>query len=122
MQTQLFDRRQLVTELANFCGTSYWYQHHFVNAMTYTDGVKYFAERTGSFWLIDLVATEFFPLLTEQPLLVITVKSGCNSCEITVTDGNDFQLAVKQFSFSTVPAGDWKFYLTDDVLLLPSEY
>lgn len=122
MQTQLPDRRQLVTELAEFCGTSQWYQHHLVKDMTYTDGVKYFADRTGSFWLIDLVATEFFPLLTEQPLLVIKASSEVNSCELTVTDGNDNQLADRKLSFSTMPTGEWKFYLTDDVLLLPSEY
>ncbi len=122
MQTQLPDRRQLVTELAEFCGTSQWYQHHLVKDMTYTDGVKYFADRTGSFWLIDFVATEFFPLLTEQPLLVITASSEGNSCELTVTDGNVNQLVDRKSSFSTMPAGEWKFYLTDDVLLLPSEY
>jgi hypothetical protein len=122
MQTQLPDRRQLVTELAEFCGTSQWYQHHLVKDMTYTDGVKYFADRTGSFWLIDLVATEFFPLLTEQPLLVIIASSEGKSCELTVTDGNDAQITARNFSFSTMPAGEWKFYLTDDVLLLPSEY
>ncbi|MCD2452049.1 MAG: hypothetical protein Q8K07_15795 [Methylicorpusculum sp.] len=122
MQTQLPDRRQLVTELAEFCGTSQWYQHHLVKDMTYTDGIKYFADRTGSFWLIDLVATEFFPLLTEQPLLVIIASSEGKSCELTVTDGNDAQITARNFSFSTMPAGEWKFYLTDDVLLLPSEY
>ncbi len=122
MQTELLDRRQLVSELAIFTGTHHWYPHHLVNAMTYTDGIKYFTDRTGSFWLIDLVATELFPLLAQQPLLVVTVKSGLNSCEIIVTDGNDNQVAKKQLSFTTIPTGTWKFYLTDDVLLLPSEY
>ncbi|MBS3963762.1 MAG: hypothetical protein KGZ80_04550 [Methylomonas sp.] len=122
MQTQLPDRRQLVSELADFCGTNCWYQHHFVKAMTYTDGVKYFADRTGSFWLIDVVATEFFQLLADQPFLSIIIKSDGNSCEIIVTDCNDNPLTVKQLSFTTMPEGEWKFYLTDDVLLLPSEY
>lgn len=122
MQTQLHDRSQLVFELANFCGTNFWYQHHLVKTMTYTDGVKYFADRTGSFWLIDVVATEFFPLLTEQPFLSLIVKVDGNSCEIVATDGNDNQITARNYSFSTMPAGEWKFYLTDDVLLLPSEY
>lgn len=122
MQTQLPDRRQLVTELAEFCGTSQWYQHHLVKDMTYTDGVKYFADRTGSFWLIDVVATEFFPLLTEQPFLSLIVKANGNSCEFVATDGNDNRITARNYSFSTMPTGEWKFYLTDDVLLLPSEY
>jgi flagellar hook-associated protein FlgK len=122
MQIQLPDRSQLVSELANFCGTNFWYQHHLVKRMTYTDGVKYFADRTGSFWLIDVVATEFFPLLAEQPFLSVMVKSDGNSCEILVTDGNDNQITARKFSFTTMPAGEWKFYLTDGVLLLPSEY
>jgi hypothetical protein len=122
MQPQIFDLQQFIADLSNFCGTSHWHQHHFSHGMSYTDGVKYFADRTGSFWLIDIVATEFFPLLAEQPFLSIIVTSDGISCEITVTDGNDHQISTRKFSFSTMPAGTWKFYLTDGVLLLPSEY
>ena len=122
MQTQLLDRSQLVSELADFCGTNYWYLHHLVKEMTYTDGVKYFLDRTGSFWLIDVVATEFFLLLADQPFLSIIVKSDSNSCEIVATDGNDNRITARNYSFSTMPGGEWKFYLTDGVLLLPSEY
>jgi hypothetical protein len=121
MQTELLDRCKLVSELADFCGTHHWYPHHLVKAMTYTDGVKYFADRTGSFWLIDVVGTEFFPLPAEQPFLSITVTSDGLSSEITFTDGNDNQITARKFSFSTMPVGEWKFYLTNEVLFLPSE-
>jgi len=122
MQTQLLDRRQLVAELAEFVGTHQWHQHPFTREMTYTDGVKYFADRTGSYWLVDFVATELFSLLSVQPFLSIIVASDDVSCKVCVTDGNENQIVMRKFPFSTMPDGKWKFYLTDDVLILPSEY
>lgn len=123
MQTQNFDHQQFIADLSNFCGTSHWYQHSFAHGMSYTDGVKYFAERTGSFWLIDLIAAEFFTLLQkDRPILSIKVVSEGVSTVITVTDGNEAQITCKHIQFSTLVSGTWKFYLTDGVLLLPSEY
>ena len=123
MQTQNFDHQQFIADLSNFCGTSRWYQHHFAKGMSFTDGVKFFAEKAGSFWLVDLIAFEFFPLLQkDRPFLSIKVVSKGVSTVITVTDGNETQITCRHIQFSTLMAGTWKFYLTDGVLLLPSEY
>lgn len=116
-------RETLQLNLDQFIGTENWYRHPLMPAMTYTDGVKYFAEHTQSYWLVDLFAIEYFPMLTMQPFLFITVESQRSGhCVIVVTNGNENQLRTKHVPFTNLIEGVWKFYLTDGVLLLPSEY
>jgi len=115
-------KKTLISELTNFVGTKYWYQHPQNNAMTFTDGVKYFAERAQSYWLLGVIVTEYFPMLKDHPLLVITAESQREHCVIFVTDGNENQLQSKHIPYTTLIEGQWKFYLMDNVLLLPSEY
>jgi hypothetical protein len=81
--------------LMQFVGTENWYMHPLVPGMTYTDGVKYFAELTKSYWLLDVIATEYFPMLKNQPFLFITVESKNASCTIVVTDGDGKELKSK---------------------------
>lgn len=47
-------KEALESELMQFIGTEHWYKHPLMPAMTYTDGVKYFAEQTESYWLLDV--------------------------------------------------------------------
>ena len=42
--------------------------------------------------------------------------------DIRVSDGNDAVLFKRHIHFTDAPAGTWRFYLTDNVVLLPSEY
>ena len=46
----------LEADLAQFSGTDNWWKHR-TGRLTYTDGVKFLAEKAGAFWLIDLVAS-----------------------------------------------------------------
>ena len=115
-------KEDLISELSNFVGTECWYRHPFQKEFLLTDGVKYFADRTQSYWLLDVIATEYFSLLKDQPFMVITVKAENAACVIVVTDGNENQIQLKDIPFTTLTDGLWKFYLTDSVILLPSEY
>jgi hypothetical protein len=115
-------KEALDSELMQFIGTEHWYKHPLMPAMTYTDGIKYFAEQTESYWLLDVIATEYFPMLKDQPFLFITVESQNGSCTIVVKDGDSKELKSKHVPFTNLIEGTWSFYLFDDVLLLPSEY
>lgn len=107
-------------------GTENWYRHCFVSRMLYTDGVKFFAENAGNgaYWFLDEIAFNVFPMLAGQDFLHITLKSSGSSATLTVDDGNGAEglLSQKNFEYTDCPKGDWEFYLTDNVLLLPSEY
>jgi hypothetical protein len=116
---------QLDFHLAHFSGTENWYRHWLVKGMLYTDGVKFFAEhggQEGAYWLLDVVATEFYPLLRKERFLQIILSVKDRKATIKVDDGNDHILSEKPIEFSDMQEGDWRFYLTDNVLLLPREY
>lgn len=116
---------QLDSHLFQFSGTENWYRHWLAKAMLYTDGVKSFAEhggQEGAYWFLDVVATEFFPLLRKEAFLHIVLSVKDRKATIRVDDGNDHALREKPIEFTDMQEGDWRFYLTDNVLLLPGEY
>lgn len=108
--------------LADFRGTDTWYSHGLVQDFLYTKGAKYFIETTNSYWLLDVIATEFHPLQQCEPFLVIKVESQANTGRVVVTDGNENVIRSKKLTFTTLIPGTWLFYLMDNVLLLPTEY
>jgi hypothetical protein len=93
--------------------------------MLYTDGVQFFAESgggQGAYWLLDIIATEYWPLLKKEPFLVVSVTVKDERAKIEVADGNGHVLKMRALAYTDLQAGVWQFYLTDNVLLLPSEY
>jgi len=121
MQTT-YTTETLQLALAQYIGTEHWYHHSVLKKLLYTDGVQFFFCKTESYWLLDLIAFEYFFLLENEPFLSIVVESESQQCNICVDDGNGRELATKQIPFTTLISGIWKFYLTDGVLMLPSEY
>jgi hypothetical protein len=116
---------ELARQLAGFTGTETWFRHSLVRAMLYTEGVQYFAEAggtQGAYWFLDVVATEFYPLLRKEPFLHIVLTVQDRQATIRTDDGNDRILREKPIEFTDMQPGEWRFYLTDNVLLLPSEY
>ena len=113
---------QLASYLAQFTGTENWYRHGIVRGILYTDGVKYFADTAGAWWFVDDCIIEYAPLMKQHGFLTITLDVADSQAKITVDDGNDNVLATKAIPYTDCPAGSYKFYFTNDVLLLPSEY
>jgi hypothetical protein len=120
------DSHQLQHALIPFCGTETWYRHALNRNLLYTDGVQFFAEHggdCGAYWLIDHIAFDYWPLLTTQDFLTITLTVGeDNKATIIVSDGNNHDLKSTVLDYTDMQPGIWKFFLTDNVLMLPSEY
>lgn len=117
-----FDPATLRSELAQYTGTEQWYRHGLNRHMLYTDGVKHFAERAGCYWFLDIVATELFRLQRQNPFLVIALEVGDGTADIVVDDGDGRAIYRRHIEYTDAPVGTWRFYLIDNVLLLPSEY
>lgn len=117
------DAQELRSKLYHFTGTETWFRHPLNRGFFYTEGVRFFAEHAGggAYWFLDIVATEVFPLLEREPFLVITLDVHDNAL-ITADDGDGKVVWSRSIDYTDCPAGVWRFYLTNNVLTLPSEY
>jgi len=109
----------LQSELENFYGTQHYYKLN-LTRIKCTDGVKFFAENGAAFWCVDDMCIMSIKL--NQPFLAITVTVKNNKAKIVYTDGNCNILKTKRYGYTTLADGEYKFYCTDDVLMLSSEY
>lgn len=118
------NKQELQEGLAQYYGTEQWYRHNLVQAMLYTDGVKFFCENAGGgcFWWLDIIATEVFQLLKAEDFISVTIKSDGNQAQLYADDGNDNVIWNRHIDSTDCPEGEWKFFLTDNVLMIPSEY
>ena len=119
------DPDELRLALTQFTGTETWFRHPFGGGTTFTEGVKFFAENAGNgaFWLLDIFMTELVALQRKEGFLGIKLTVSPDSkATITADDGNDRILWGHEVVLTDCPVGEWTFFFTDDVLLLPSEY
>lgn len=111
-------------DLDQFIGTENWYQHSLVRSVTYTDGAKYVADNGGAYWLLDEIALaqKFSAAVQKESfqLWKLTVSDGQGV--LTCDDGDGKIVYTKQIPFTDFSLPEIKFYFTDNVILLPSEY
>jgi uncharacterized Ntn-hydrolase superfamily protein len=115
--------KDLNDEFEGFTGTSQYYRH-FTNLLVFTDGVKAMADRYGAYWLIDVVASyQTRPAVREKPFQIWEITSRDRKAVVTMKeDDGEPSLVMQKIGFTDFPEGILKMYLTDGVLLLPSEY
>lgn len=112
----------LKRSLSHFTGTETWWRHALNRNMLYTDGVKFFASNAEACWFLDIVATELLPVQWQHPFMRIELAVKDEKAKITVDNGDCLILFEKKIGYTDCPEGTWEFYLTDNVLLMPSEY
>jgi len=121
------DSNELAHALRNFTGTETWWRHNLSRNMTYTDGVKFFAENAnnGAYWFLDIVATEIFPLQRNEEFINIMLYVKDSKAVIEADDGDRGSGRVvlfrREIDYTDCPEGEWRFWLTNNVMLLPSE-
>ena len=123
--------KDLIFDFTAFTGSLNHYSHQLpmTPELRLTDGTKSFAEKMGAYWLMDIIATEFLPLLSEEDYIIfieVTVNDD-NSAVIVGTDGDKgggpITLHTRTIPYTDLPTNSgFKFYLQDSVLMLPSEY
>lgn len=123
----------LAHELRSFTGSVNFYQHPLLVGARYTEGVQFFMENSargnGSYWLLDIILTEGVELHVKEPFVVIEVDVEASpstpnfpKAVITFSDGNGKVLKKKKPIATDLEEGQWRFWLTDGVLMLPTEY
>jgi hypothetical protein len=112
------------SDLANFTGSENWFKH-WLGKVLFTDGVKFIADRAGAYWLIDEIAiNQTRPKVRAEEFQVWVLKvdlekrKGVLSCD----DGNGSVVFTKRIEYTDFPLPEIRFYCTNGVILLPSEY
>ena len=109
--------------LAQFTGTEGYWTHPLYGRINYTDGVKYVADN-GAAWLIDKIAitTLHVGKLNRETFLTWTLTKSDGGAQLVCTDGNDTELFREIIGFTDFPLETIKLFLTNNILMLPSEY
>lgn len=111
----------LQEELCNHYGSEKFYRMP-LSDVVYTEGVQHFAEAGGAYWaLFDMIIT-YMDKLPSEEFLSITITSDGNKADIVYTDGNYKELYKQHYNYTDLEKGEYKFFLTDNTLLLTSEY
>lgn len=110
--------------LENFTGTE---QYHTFRpySILLTDGIKYFCGTTRTYGILEQIATTLLFKRIKEPFVLIKIKNRKGCLTIILEDGNGNVLSEKtiaMFNLKTLPQGEWKFYLVNNVIMLPNEY
>jgi len=116
---------ELTAFLSEYTGTTQWYRH--LSGATYTDGIQAMAQVSGggAYWLVDKI---LFVGMSEKyrrvpfQLWHLDVYEDKTGRVMMREDVGSPTLYAEKLDYTDFPAGVWKFYLIDKVLLLPSEY
>ena len=91
--------RDLIFDLDAFTGSLTQYSHKLplTPELRLTEGAKHFADTMGAYWLMDIIATEFLPLLSEEdPIIFIEVTvDDSNGAVIVGTDGDTLEVYMR---------------------------
>jgi hypothetical protein len=112
-------------ELAQFTGSEQWHRHGLARSILFTDGAKYVADKAGAYWLLDEIALaqrfEKSVAAEEFQLWKLTVKPD-HTAVLACEHGNGEAVLSKAIPFTDFPLDEIKFYVTNNTILLPSEY
>ena len=117
----------LVEQLEQFYGTESYHRFSPLINVVATDGVIYFAKEGNAFWALTEMCCMRMRLIEKRKIqpnewLFYTITSKGGKADIAIDDGNGNTYAKKHIAYTDLEEGVYKFYLMDNVLLLPSEY
>ena len=126
--TTTMTEEQLKSELDNFYGSMCYYKANIFSNIVITEGVRYFCDVCECYWLLDeAIIYALRELSKKYSFLIVefkvTNKRGTTYIEVKEDSDTDilFRRRTKDLC-KKIPIGEYKFYLIDNVMLLPSEY
>jgi hypothetical protein len=102
-----------------FYGTENYYKTNY--GFVYTDSIKDFCRKYEAYWILDLIES-YYPKLRKEDFCSVYIDVDDNTAEFYVTDGNSKRKIVKQSIEFTDLSVSIHLYLTDNVLMFPSDY
>lgn len=120
---QTMKAEDLLLLLRQFTGTEYYYQHKTFGCATLllTDGTCFLREQVNCYWLFDLICSYQYKMHDETFQCWKLKRQETDGWLVTATNGKDKVLVTQQISYSDFPIDEIMLFLTDDVIMLPSE-
>ena len=109
-------------DLEQFTGSENLYQIS-LSKILKTDGVEYVCQTAGAYWLAESIAfAQSVPRVKREEFQSWRLQVKENVGILTCEDGNDNEVYREIISYTDFPLPSITFWLTDGILLLPSEY
>jgi Family of unknown function (DUF6876) len=120
---------ELESGLMQFYGSEEFFRH-WTRSLIYTEGVQYLAEHAGAYWIIDAIASyQRSPAILRDQMLrafqvwQLAVDLDAHSAVLTCVKDTGYEPSIRQaIEFTVFPIKEIKFYVSNGVLMLPSEY
>jgi hypothetical protein len=109
-------------DLSGFTGSNNLYKDQL--GAVVTEGVKYFASEGEALWAVSdmIVICKVHKKVRISPFVSITLTAKNNKARISYGDGNGLVLYVQDYGYTDLVDGEWKFFFTDNTLMVASEY
>jgi hypothetical protein len=111
--------------LAQFTGSEQPYRHGFVRDIVFTEGVKYVADTTGTYWLLDEIALaqkfQRAVMTVEFQVWELTVAAD-RSAVLACSDRDGHEVFSKRIKWTDFSTPSIRLYVSNGTILLPSEY
>jgi len=113
----------LNTIMREYTGTDGHYRNEYSLNLTYTQAIRDMARQWEAYWLILELATVQSKLPNELVLVLRLERTARDSGSfiLTADDGNGNILSTTNIANSDFPFDSAKFYIENNVILLPSE-
>ena len=118
-------------DLAQFTGTEHHYRHALMRNVLYSDGAKYVANAGGAHWLLDIIASVQLDAKVKREEFQVwkltldddsETRTGVSSAVLICEDGNGNEVYRQVIDHTDFPLPEIRFYYTNNVIHLPSEY
>jgi hypothetical protein len=112
---------QILHTLPHFVGTDGYYKY--MGGLMLTDGAKYVADSCGAFWLLDIIwSVQTIAKVKREAFQVYKLKVEDGVGVVTVEDGNKNVVYKQEIPYTDFPLDEITLWMTNKVIMLPSEY
>ena len=120
MKTEVRDKAEVMNEiLAYSTGTEAYHKINMFSPVVVTDGIMAMCQNLGAFWLVDAILS----YRRAERFQIWSLNVGDRSAVLEMREDAPEPVKVQQvIEWTDFPQGNWKFWLVDGVLMLPTEY
>lgn len=110
-------------DLEGFTGTENYYFNPLFRSIKYTDGCKFLSDN-GAAWLVTDILSHLSSnrKVNREAFISAKFEKKVKGWLLTFDDGNGNIMDCQKYEYSDFPMPSIKFFITDNVMMLPSEY